>query len=276
MLSLALIVGFAAGRWLVPEHRALAAELATVHAEVRAQQAAADRLGRQSRQDRNAYAVRLAELQAASTRLDALGERIVQLAELSPEEFDFSSPVALGGPENPLDTAGADDALESGLTALRSRLRHQSAALDALQAILLDRELREARTPSRWPLRGGWVSSGFGERTDPFSGRPSRHEGVDIAGPRGSEVLSVADGVVIWAGDKAGYGRTVEIDHGNGYVTRYAHNAEISVTVGQAVHGGQPIGIMGRSGRASAPHVHFEVLRNGTPVNPSAFLSAAP
>jgi murein DD-endopeptidase MepM/ murein hydrolase activator NlpD len=122
-------------------------------------------------------------------------------------------------------------------------------------------------------VRKGWISSRYGERSDPFTGERVQHKGLDFAGTRGTEVLSVASGVVIWAASRAAYGKTVEIDHGNGYRTRYAHNETLAVTAGDHVTAGQVIARMGSTGRASAPHVHFEVLKDGATINPSAFVS---
>jgi murein DD-endopeptidase MepM/ murein hydrolase activator NlpD len=162
--------------------------------------------------------------------------------------------------------------LQLAISSLSNRLRRQSSQLDALQFLMVNRQLEIDLTPTGWPVRKGWISSRFGERNDPFTGERVQHRGLDFAGTRGSEVLSVASGVVISAASRAGYGSTVEIDHGNGYQTRYAHNHELRVKAGDHVTAGQVIALMGDTGRASAPHVHFEVLRNGTRVNPSKFV----
>ena len=137
---------------------------------------------------------------------------------------------------------------------------------------MVNRQLENELTPTGWPVRKGWISSRFGERNDPFTGERVQHRGLDFAGTRGSDVLSVASGVVIRSANRAGYGKTVEIDHGNGYRTRYAHNDELSVNAGDHVSAGQVIARMGSTGRASAPHVHFEVLKDGTRINPARFV----
>ena len=237
------------------------------------QQAALDKVSNEHEMNVNALAVRLAALQAASTRLDALGERLVRLGNLDPGEFDFNQPAPVGGPENLINNAhsGATDVARS-IRALSKTLELQLAKLDALQLLLLDRNLESQRTPAGWPVASGWISSGFGERNDPFTGKKTLHEGVDFAGTRGSDVLGVASGVVIWAGSKKGFGKTLEIEHGNGYITRYAHNEELLVTAGERVTAGQPVAKMGSSGRASSPHVHFEVLYQGEAVNPYQFV----
>ena len=151
-------------------------------------------------------------------------------------------------------------------------LRSQYARLDALQLLLLDRNLEDERTPSGWPVSSGWISSGFGERNDPFTGKKVQHDGLDFAGIKGSDVLGVASGVVIWSGPRAGYGKLLEVDHGNGYITRYAHNDELLVKAGDGITSGQTIARMGSTGRASSPHVHFEVLHKGKAVNPYQFV----
>ena len=197
------------------------------------------------------------------------------MGQLSLEEFDFTQPAPVGGlgPDE-LDTLGpaGEQELYDALEALSHKLRRQSSQLDALQTLMVNRQLESDLTPSGWPVRKGWISSRFGERNDPFTGERTQHRGLDFAGTRGTEVLSVASGVVTWAAKRSDYGKTVEIDHGNGYQTRYAHNGELKVKAGQHVDAGQVIALMGDTGRASAPHVHFEVLKNGHHVNPSRFV----
>jgi murein DD-endopeptidase MepM/ murein hydrolase activator NlpD len=168
--------------------------------------------------------------------------------------------------------AASEAEVRDAIAALSNRLRRQSSHLDALQSLMMNRQVEEELTPAGWPVNKGWISSRFGERNDPFTGERAQHSGLDFAGTRGTEVMSVASGVVIRASNRGGYGRTVEIEHANGYVTRYAHNDEILVNAGDKVVAGQAIATMGSSGRASAPHVHFEVLRNGSRVNPASFV----
>ena len=270
------VVMFLLGRGTAPVSQDMRDELQTLRFEIQTQQGAVDRLRRSNQLSVNALAVRLAELQAASTRLDALGERLAQMGQLSLEEFDFSQPAPIGGLgpdelDEPLGPAGEQE-LYDALAALSDKLRRQSSELDALQTLMVNRQLESDLTPSGWPVRKGWISSRFGERNDPFTGERTQHRGLDFAGKRGTEVLSVASGVVTWAAKRANYGNTVEIDHGNGYQTRYAHNGELRVKPGEHVDAGQVIALMGDTGRASAPHVHFEVLQNGHRVNPSRFV----
>jgi murein DD-endopeptidase MepM/ murein hydrolase activator NlpD len=127
-------------------------------------------------------------------------------------------------------------------------------------------------------VQGGFISSFFGSRVDPFTGYTAFHPGVDFAGEEGAQVVAVATGVVTWAGDHMGYGNLVEINHGNGYVTRYGHNSRVLVKAGDTVQKGQPLALVGSTGHSTGPHVHFEVLRDGNPVDPMAFINenAAP
>ena len=265
---------FVIGRWSSPTPVLMQQKIAGFKLEVMQQQLVLEQLSREQEINVNALAVRLAELQASSTRLDALGERLVQLGKLDSEEFNFNQVPPLGGPENIISDGRANivDVNES-INRLAQVLRGQLTRLDALQLLLLDRNLEDERTPAGWPVSSGWISSGYGERNDPFTGKRTRHEGLDFAGIKGSEVLGVARGVVIWSGYKQGFGKTLEIDHGNGYVTRYAHNDELLVNAGDRITAGQMIAKMGTTGRSSSPHVHFEVLYKGGAVNPSRFVT---
>ena len=134
------------------------------------------------------------------------------------------------------------------------------------------RKLNEEIQPEGRPVHQGFISSYFGQRQDPFTGEEAIHKGVDFAGNLGDEVVAVAAGVVTWAGVQPGYGKLVEISHGNGLVTRYAHNQRALVNVGDTVTRGEPIALMGSSGRSTGPHVHYEVRINGAPVNPMRYL----
>ena len=252
----------------------LVSGIETLQLEIHQQQGKVDRLRLNNRHNVNALAVRLAELQAASTRLDALGERLAHMGQLTLDEFDFSEPAPVGGPGSyePMGSTGEEE-LSYAVAALSDKLRRQSSQLDALQFLMANRQLESDLTPTGWPVRKGWISSRFGERKDPFTGEREQHGGLDFAGTRGTEVLSVASGVVTWAANRTGYGKTVEIDHGNGYRTRYAHSEKLAVNAGDHVSAGQVIALMGSSGRSSAPHVHFEVMKNGARINPARFVS---
>jgi hypothetical protein len=264
---------FIAGRWSAPTPVLIQQTMAEMKLEIMQQQSMLDQLSREQETNINALAARLAELKAASTRLDALGERLVRLGQLDPGEFDFSRPPPVGGPERIIrDGHSSVVGMSQSISHLSQVLRSQFARLDALQLLLLGRNLENERTPAGWPVSSGWISSGFGERNDPFTGKKARHDGLDFAGIKGSEILGVARGVVIWAGSRQGYGNLLEVDHGNGYVTRYAHNDELLVKAGDSITAGQAIATMGATGRASSPHVHFEVLYQGKTVDPYQFV----
>jgi len=273
LLLMFAVAMFAVGRWSSPADALMQQTIADLKLDVMQQQIMLEQVSRDQEANINALAIRLAELKAASTRLDALGERLVKLGQLDPEEFDFNRSPPVGGPERIISDGHVDVVdVNQAVVRLSQVLRLQLARLDALQLLLLDRNLESERTPTGWPVSAGWISSGFGERNDPFTGKRTRHEGLDFAGIGGSAVLSVARGVVIWAGPKQGFGRTLEIDHGNGYVTRYAHNEELLVKAGDRVTAGQMVATMGATGRATSTHVHFEVMYKGNAVNPYQFV----
>lgn len=225
----------------------------------------------------NALGVRLGELQAQATRLNALGDRLTRLAQLEDGEFDFGVLPAMGGPEalEAAFGAPADRSVRASLEALSVKLESQSRQLDVLETLLLDRDVEIAQLPSGLPIRAGYASSGFGMRSDPFTAHSEFHRGMDFNGPRGSDILAVADGVVTFSGRYAGYGNMVDIDHGNGYMTRYAHNDKNLVEPGTRVRAGDLIAKMGKTGRATGVHVHFEVWLNDRPVNPASYLKNA-
>ena len=230
---------------------------------------------RSAEENMNALALRLGNLQAHVIRLDALGQRLTKIAKLDKGEFDFDSEPAQGGPvSNAGVTMDVPDFVKS-LTDLSAQLEDRSEQLAVLETMLMNRNLQAEVMPAGRPVKKGWLSSYYGRRTDPFSGRRVHHSGVDFAGKLGSDVISVAAGVVTYASKHSGYGNLVEVNHGNGYVTRYGHNKEILVKVGQTVKKGEVISKMGSTGRSTGPHVHFEVLRNGRTVNPKKYVMSS-
>ncbi len=223
----------------------------------------------------NALAQRLGQLKGHIIRLDALGGRLVEMAELDKGEFDFGSTPAMGGPEDA--SSGQSHTVQDFLAALdglEERIEDRGQQLRALESLMMNRRLASAVQPTGRPIRKGWISSYFGTRTDPINGKKAFHDGIDFAGKLNSDVVAVASGVVTWSGKRYGYGKMVEINHGNGLVTRYAHNKENLVKVGDTVRKGHVIARMGTSGRSTGPHVHFEVLRNGRRVNPIKYVRA--
>jgi murein DD-endopeptidase MepM/ murein hydrolase activator NlpD len=161
------------------------------------------------------------------------------------------------------------------MTALDYQLDNREVQLNVLESVLMNENLQQRVYPQGRPVKSGWLSSYFGKRTDPFTGKPANHTGIDFAGQMGAEIVAVADGVVTWSGDRYGYGVMVEINHGNGYATRYAHNSENLVAVGDEVKKGQIVALMGETGRATGPNLHFEVLQNGRRVNPVKFIRSS-
>jgi murein DD-endopeptidase MepM/ murein hydrolase activator NlpD len=224
----------------------------------------------------NALAQRLGYMQAELLRLNALGQRLARMGGLDKREFDFSEGPALGGPEPARESSSMSvpDFLKT-LERVSGQIERKSERLAALESSLLDKQLKAAVYPTGWPTEGGWVSSGFGQRSDPFTGRSAIHEGVDIASRFGSTIKAMGGGVVSYAGDKEGYGCTVEINHGNGYTTRYAHCKSTLVRVGDRVTKGQGVALVGTTGRSTGPHLHFEVLRDGKAVNPGSYLQSS-
>ncbi len=253
------------------------AQVSTWRDELAQQQAIVDSTRRTLQQNLDALALRIGRMNAHVVRLDALGTRLTQMAGLKDGEFDFTTVPSLGGPEEPLTATEAMqiDGVVGALDVLDEQLVDRSLQLTVLEDLLLNRKLRDEVRPEGRPVTSGYVSSQFGSRTDPFTGRRAFHKGVDFAGREGAEVVAVASGVVIWSGERYGYGQLVEINHGNGYVTRYAHNVDNLVAVGDTVRRGQVIARMGDTGRATGPNLHFEVLLNDQPVDPLTYVQSA-
>jgi len=230
----------------------------------------------ETRNHLNALAVRMGQMQAQMLRVEALGQRVAQKAKLGESEFDFDQLPAQGGPA---DTADAEPLssldIMKALDDLALQIDDRQRQLEVLQQVVSQRELKQAVSPAGRPIGEGWLSSYYGKRTDPFSGRQEMHKGIDFAGNMGSDILATAAGVVSWAGKRYGYGQLVEIAHGNDLVTRYGHAREILVKVGDRVEPGQKIALMGSSGRSTGPHVHYEVLKNGKQINPTKYVRAS-
>lgn len=246
------------------------------HDVLLSQQREIDSLQQQANTRLQALTVRLAELQAGMLRIDAVGERVTRMAKLDSGEFDFSQPPAVGGPEE--DSTGdavAPPAFMSTIDRLGRQIADRQQQLEVLESLLANRRLSKEVTVSGWPIKKGWISSGYGYRIDPFTGKRGWHPGIDFAGKLGSPVIAVAAGVVTWAAKRGGYGNLVEINHGNGLVTRYGHNKKLLVHVGDVVKKGQEIALMGSTGRSTGPHCHFEVYKNGRPVNPKSYIMRA-
>ncbi len=224
-----------------------------------------------------AMTLKLAEMRTRLVRIDALGEHLTQIASLEDGEFDFSSAPGIGGPEEPelfeaIDQLNMQSDLEAMFAKLDRQLNSRESQLQILTSMMSDSRLEKEQTVTGRPILKGWMSSEYGMRTDPFHGEQRWHGGVDFAGKDGSAVIAVASGVVTWSGNRSGYGKLIELNHSDGFVTRYGHNEENLVALGSVVKKGQQIARMGSSGRSTGPHVHFEVFKNGRTVDPASYI----
>jgi murein DD-endopeptidase MepM/ murein hydrolase activator NlpD len=266
-------LAFASGMWLGGQQGGGSGDPRLLRAE-RSELAA---LREQVRGRVDALSVRIGQMNAQLLRLDALGKRLTEITGIDSREFNFDDLPGVGGARTPAGADGggvntATPEISGMLDQIQQRLDSRDAQLLALEGAILARELDRATRPSGKPVQSGYISSHFGARQDPFSGHGASHLGVDFAGRAGSEVMAVGEGLVIEAGYHDEYGHLVEIRHGNGYVTRYAHNQRTLVKAGDRVTRGQPIALMGSTGRSTGAHVHFEVLKDGRPVNPLAYV----
>ena len=227
-----------------------------------------------SQQEINALAARLGELQAQANRLNALGDRLTEAGQLEDGEFDFQGTPGQGGTEVAADMPLED--LLTGLDDVQARFDASGRQLGVMESLLFDRQLENNALPVRSPVRRSYITSGFGYRADPFGRGRALHKGIDFDANVGDPVMAVADGVVSYSGTQSGYGHTIEVDHGNGYMTRYAHNSRLTVKSGDLVRAGQQVARAGSSGRSTGAHVHFEVWENGRVVNPRKFLADSP
>ncbi|MFD0321792.1 peptidoglycan DD-metalloendopeptidase family protein [Lysobacter gummosus] len=261
LLGTGVTIGAGAG---IADNRMLRAELAQQQGQIAATR-------RDAQREINALAARMGELQAEANRLNALGERLTRIGQLQDGEFDFNKPVGVGGAGPVRDMAKPE--LNAGMDQLESQFKASGEQLSVLEALLFNRQIDMNAVPSRAPIANSYITSGFGGRADPFNGGAAFHKGIDFEADVGDPVLAVADGVVSYSGVRSGYGNVVEIDHGNGYVTRYAHNSRLLMKVGELVRAGQEIAKAGSSGRSTGAHVHFEVWESGRVVNPVKFLN---
>jgi murein DD-endopeptidase MepM/ murein hydrolase activator NlpD len=221
-----------------------------------------------------ALTLKLAEMQSNVLRLNALGDRLAEEANISEKEFNFATQPPSGGPsvqvkENEQKTL-AELLLE--MNELESLLAHEEKQLKLLESLTFGHHIQINGYLSGRPIEKGWLSSYYGMRKDPFHGRPAMHKGVDFAGKENTGIIATAGGVVSWASERYGYGQLIEIDHGNGLKTRYGHNKTILVEVGDVVSKGQVIARMGSTGRSTGPHVHYEILKNNKQINPLKYV----
>jgi len=230
---------------------------------------------RVTRENLNLMAARIGEMQAQMVRLDALGARVSGLAGVSPREFDFKAQPGRGGPEGAFSRSMSMPEIQSELERLTRSADQRNDYLSVLESTLMDRQIHAKMMPTVRPVAVGYDSSGFGARIDPFTGRRTQHDGVDFVAPVGTPIVAAAGGVVVASEYRSDYGNMVDIDHGNGLKTRYAHASKVFVKIGDIVKAGERIALIGRTGRATGPHLHFEVHVNDVPQNPVGFLENA-
>ena len=267
----ALVVGALLGVGFVAGGAAGLLGTAGLRVQIGSQQAQLATSRRESQREINALAARLGELQAEANRLNALGERLTRIGQLQDGEFNFDKPVGVGGAGPVRDISEPE--LREGLDTLNRQFAYSGEQLSVLESMLFNRQLDMNSVPSREPIKNSYITSGFGRRVDPIVGGSQFHKGLDFEADVGDPVLAVADGVVSFAGVRSGYGNVIEIDHGNGYVTRYAHNSRLEHHVGELIRAGQEIAKAGSTGRSTGAHVHLEVWKDGQVVNPRNFIS---
>ena len=223
----------------------------------------------------SAMAMKLGELQAQMLRLDSLGERLARLAGLKPQELpaqESGSTPGRGGPASTLRRDFTVDEFTAMLSQLSRQVDERSDQLGVLEALVVTDSVNKKFLPSLLPIENGWFSSNFGWRIDPFNGQKTFHEGIDFPAEVGTPIEAAASGKVIFADVHPAYGKMLEIDHGNGLVSRYAHCSLLLVKEGDLVMRGQRVAEVGSTGRSTGPHLHFEVRLNGVPQNPARFL----
>ncbi|MEK7834621.1 MAG: M23 family metallopeptidase, partial [Pseudomonadota bacterium] len=215
-------------------------------------------------------------MQAQMLRLDTLGERLARTVGFKPQEFMFDQPPGRGGAVSTLPTYDLSlGDLSRQVDLLTQQMDDRTEKLGILDSLMIFDSAKKKLLPSISPVEGGLFSSNFGWRIDPFNGTRAFHEGMDFIAKIGTPARAAAGGVVIASEFHPQYGNMIEIDHGNGLVTRYAHLSKRDVKVGDVVLSRSRIGAVGNTGQSTGPHLHFEVRQNGTPLNPVRFLRLA-
>jgi murein DD-endopeptidase MepM/ murein hydrolase activator NlpD len=277
LLALALVIGATAGLyWLTLRYAAEVRLPALQRLVLSAQEAEAERGRAFVQQNLNAMAVKLGEMQAQLTRLDALGERLSAHAGI--RDIRFTEAPGLGGAAPtlmpPQNLSLAD--FSEKLTRLSRQVESRNDMLGVLEAQLFEQAVKKKLIPTMMPVSAPFNASGFGQRVDPFTGQLAMHEGIDFLADLGSPILAAAGGVVVFSGIHPQYGYMIDIDHGNDLVTRYAHCSKLLVREGDIVHRGRKIAEVGSTGRSTGPHLHFEVRFRGAAQNPGKFLVSNP
>lgn len=234
----------------------------------------ADYIKEESRVQLEHMTQQLGRLQTRLSRLDALGERLTELADLSDGEFNFSTDSGMGGPEVPSSSSAHEgDDIQIVLDRLSARVEDRTQQLRLLEELMLNRKVDANAALDFTPVHTGHISSGFGRRSDPITRRIAMHSGLDFAAPQGTPIYAVGAGVVTFSARRGAYGNMVEITHAGGYKTRYAHAHQLQVKKGDLVKKGEQIATVGTTGRSTGPHLHLEVYRNGMAIDPARFLA---
>ena len=224
------------------------------------------------RQHMDVLGKKIGSLQAQVSRINAVEMRIANASGIDLNQFQFEQDPPIGGVSANSESDSEQIDIENAITAIEQELALRESEVAAMDFLLSRKNLESQQTPTGWPVKGGWVSSNFGSRMHPMTGKKQFHRGVDIPGKEGSEVLAVADGVVIRSENSGNYGWLVEIDHGDEYRTLYSHNKTNLVKEGETIKKGQSIALIGSTGRSTGPHVHFEVFKNNRNINPVKYL----
>ena len=225
------------------------------------------------RENLNAMAVKLGQMQAHVLRLDSLGERLATLTGIGKQEFNFAKKPGQGGAESSRSARDVTlSEFSQQLDGLIKKLDDRSDQLVLMEALVVQQQAKKVAVPTTRPVDTGWYSSNYGWRIDPFTGQKAFHEGVDFMADSGASIHAAGGGIVVYADTNGGYGNMVEIDHGNGLISRYAHASKVLAKVGDVVMKGQKIGEVGSTGRSTGPHLHFEVRHRGAPQNPEQYL----
>ena len=224
------------------------------------------------RQHMDVLGRRIGSLQAQVSRIHAVEQRIAETSGINLDDFQFDNDPPIGGSSIAETEDSQEVDIQNAIIAIEKELSHRESEIAAIDFLLSRNSLQTKQTPAGWPVKGGWVSSNFGSRMHPMTGKKQFHRGVDIPGKEGSDVLAVADGVVTRSNNNGNYGWMVEIDHGDSVSTLYSHNRKNLVKEGETVVKGQVIAHVGSTGRSTGPHVHFEVSKNKRTINPVRYL----
>ena len=216
-------------------------------------------------------ATRLGELQAQVLHLDTLGDRLAGIAGIKREAPPASKPVAGQGGAFVPAPLGADE-LQREIDRLSREVDVRSDELAVLESRFLEKRVKERLMPTTLPVKQAFLGSPFGHRSDPIVGQRAMHEGIDFNAETGTPVVAAADGVVLSAGWQSDFGNMIEVDHGDGLTTRYAHLSRMNSKAGSLVKRGERIGAVGSTGRSTGSHLHFEVRMLGVAQNPASFL----